>query len=170
MSDERILTPDVVADTFIEAFDLFNKEGQLDAPVFSDEMTGNLLIGIRQDPKSMVAFFIQTSWFIKNKMDEREGENSQMSINALTQYQSVMFSWLIRPMSACMRDNLEMSMALNGLGGLGGLQLIPDDSVVGIPDESPKDLFAGVEGLDFTNWIGEEPETPETTPPPDPSS
>lgn len=165
MSNEnQILTPDVVAEKFIEAFDLYNKEGKLTGPVFSDDMTGNLLVGIRQDPASMVAFFVQTSWFIKTKIDEREGENSQESTNALTQYLSVMFGWFIRPLSACMRDNLEMTLALNGVLPL------PVDTVVGIPEISPKDLFAGVDGLDFSNWIGEEPETPETTPPLDPSS
>lgn len=154
---KEIIRPDVVADIFIEKFKLY-MSGELREPVFSDELSTTFLTCIRETPLEMITFFIQVSYFIKLKMDEEEGENSEMTVLALTQFQSVMFSWIIRPLSACMRANMEMAMIIGG----GNVDPISDylkttiEAPLGIPEGDPQEIFGAIEGLDFPNWIGQE--------------
>lgn len=153
---KEIIRPDLVADIFIEKLKLY-MSGELREPVFSDELSTTFLTCIRETPVDMITFFIQVSYFIKLKMDEEEGENSEMTVLALTQFQSVMLSWIIRPLSACMRANVQMAVIIGG-----GIDPISDyltptiKEPLGIPEGSPQDIFGAIEGLDFPNWIGQE--------------
>jgi hypothetical protein len=153
---KEIIRPDVVADIFIEKFKLY-MSGELREPVFSDELSATFLTCIKETPLEMITFFIQVSYFIKLKVDEEEGENSEMTVLALTQFQSVMFSWIIRPLSACMRANVEMAGIIGGtLDPISDFLKTTIQTPLGIPEGNPQDIFGAIEGLDFPNWIGQE--------------
>lgn len=142
----KVVQPDELAERFLVQYHKI-QEGGVEAlkgeRTFTPEQTMAIYNSIKMDPTNMVLFLGQVGYLIRVAMDEKHGENSDESRQAVEQFMVVMFSILVPALSTMMQENEVLSHMLEQ-SALSELDNFTKDG--GAVDADPTELF---KNLDF---------------------
>lgn len=144
--DDKIITPDVVAQMFLDRYEDY-REGKLDRAVFDSTTANAMLMTVKESPREMVAFYIQAGYMIKASLDSEYGENSDVAVNGLAQYQSVVFAFLIPLLSMALNSN--DTLLRNTMPEIDEFE----DGPLPVPQGDPSEVFKNIEGFILDEWI-----------------
>jgi hypothetical protein len=135
------ITPVEIAASFLEKWAMMQAGQMPSGPVFDRVQTQAILLSIRVNPYSMVSFFSQVGWIIKNNLDIAHGENSKQTVEALLEWGAVSYGFLMPLFSGMMEANAEMldkhyPELLYGTDS-------PDN--VPLPEGDPSDIYKGLD-------------------------
>ena len=153
------LTPIEVASSFLEKWNIAQQGGVPPGPVFDRGMVQPILLSIRQHPMAMVSFFIQVGQAIKTSLDVAHGVNSKESVEALLEWNSVAYGFIIPVLSGMMESNAQL------LDKHYPELLYGTDDVVPVPEGEASEVFKNLEGFNMDSWITPSLEDPEQEPP-----
>lgn len=155
------LTPVEVAASFLEKWAFVQHGQNPPGPVFDKTMVQPILLSIRQNPMAMVSFFIQVGQVIKNNLDIAHGVNSKETTDALMEWSSVAYGFIIPVLSGMMEANAEL-MDKHYPELLYGSD---DPDAVPIPEGEASEVFKNLEGFNMDSWLMPSLEDPEQEPP-----
>ena len=109
----KILTPEILAETFVERFEEFRSTGSIStATTYSPEQAASIIKGIRQDPNNMLEFFHQVYVVVETMLIDKYTDPADVRAG-LHQLFSIHHSLFLPVIQALLFENEMMIQRIN---------------------------------------------------------